>query len=82
MSWLNRHPNLRSEDWDLLDFDQQQNEVFTITINGQSEDNKPGTEHAVTPQTNRKVVEGEADLGLWVDKLNNQFDLGITDVVT
>lgn len=70
MSWHNRHPNLRPEDWDLLDFDQQQNEVFTITINGQSEDNSsPDTEHSVTPQTSRKVVEGEADLGQWVDKV-------------
>ncbi|CAF3621925.1 unnamed protein product [Fusarium graminearum] len=72
MSWHNRHPNLRPEDWDLLDFDQQQNEVFTITINGQSEDNSsPDTEHSVTPQTSRKVVEGEADLGQWVDKISD-----------
>ncbi|KAF0637689.1 hypothetical protein FPSE5266_07338 [Fusarium pseudograminearum] len=71
MSWLNRHPNLRPEDWDLLDFDQQQNEVFTITINDQSKDNnKPGTEHGITTQTNRKVVEGEADLGQWVDEIS------------
>lgn len=70
MSWLNRYPNLRPEDWDLLDFDQQQNEVVTITINDQSEDNnQPNTKHTVTTQTNRKVVEGEADLGLWVDEV-------------
>ncbi|QPC72154.1 hypothetical protein HYE68_002906 [Fusarium pseudograminearum] len=70
MSWLNRHPNLRPEDWALLDFDQQQNEVFTITINDQSEDNnKPNTKHTLTTQTNRKVVEGEADLSQWVDEI-------------
>ncbi|KAG8667863.1 hypothetical protein FPOAC2_13065 [Fusarium poae] len=75
MSWLNRHPKLRSEDWDLLDFEPHPNEAFTISLNEpscQSEDsNNPGNDSTVTKQTSRKHLDGESDLEQWLKQISD-----------
>ncbi|KAL6922859.1 hypothetical protein FSST1_000133 [Fusarium sambucinum] len=75
MSWLNRHPKLRSEDWDLLDFEPHPNEAFTISLNEplyQSEDNiNPCGESAPKPQSGRRLINGESDLERWLAQISD-----------
>ncbi|KPA37182.1 hypothetical protein FLAG1_10013 [Fusarium langsethiae] len=75
MSWINRYPNLRTEDWGLLDFEPHPNEAFTISLNGglcQSKDNSsPEIEPAVTQKTSRKVINGESNLEQWLAQISD-----------
>ncbi|RGP60995.1 hypothetical protein FSPOR_10309 [Fusarium sporotrichioides] len=74
MSWLSRYPNLRNEDWDLLDFEPHPNEAFTISLNGflyQSKDNgSPGIEPAVIRKRSRKPIDDECDLEQWLTQIS------------
>jgi hypothetical protein len=70
MSWLNRHPSLRKEDWNLLDFESLPNEALVVSIrNGQcqSGDNSESEVDCFSaPQTNRTTIAGDSDLDQWL----------------
>lgn len=72
MSWLNRHPSLRKEDWKLLDFDSCPTEALVVSIrNGhfQSKDNIDSeADRGYAPQTSRTTIAGDSDLDQWLTK--------------
>ncbi|KAF5660869.1 hypothetical protein FHETE_8720 [Fusarium heterosporum] len=74
MSWLNRHPHLRDQDLELLDFEPHPNEIFIISFPARphksNSDSGSNTEHITTPRTNRKVIAGESDLEQWLTQLS------------
>jgi hypothetical protein len=70
MSWLNRHPSLRKEDWNLLDFESCPTEALVVSIrNGhcQSGDNSESeADRDYAPQTNRTTIAGDSHLAQWL----------------
>ncbi|RGP79794.1 hypothetical protein FLONG3_2108 [Fusarium longipes] len=76
MSWLNRHPDLRDQDLDLLDFEPRPNEAFVVSLGRRpcqsKEDSKTRNDRIFATQTCRKAITDEVHLDQWLSELTDR----------